>query len=73
MPQSILAVTGGMSLFSAQGSVLIKTTLLRSLQRRCSQHTDLTLIKTIVAARQRDVQTMEFPGAYTLLGKPMVI
>ena len=37
---------GRMSLFSAPGSVLIKTTLLKSLQRRCSQHTDLALIKT---------------------------
>ena len=47
--QSVLqnrAVTGGMSLFSAPGSVLIKTTLVKSLQRRCSQHTDLALVKT---------------------------
>ena len=35
-----------MSLFSAAGSVLIKTTLVKSLQRRCSQHTDLALVKT---------------------------
>ena len=35
-----------MSLFSAPGSVLIKTTLLKSLQRRCSQHPDLALVKT---------------------------
>ena len=31
---------------SAPGSVLIKTTLLNSLRRRCSQHPDLALIKT---------------------------
>ena len=64
-----------MSPFSTPGSILIKATLLKSLQRRCSQHTDLALIKTsteIVAGRQRDVQTIEFHGAYTLLGKPMV-
>ena len=35
-----------MSLFSVPGSVLIKTTLLKSLQRRCSQHPDLALVKT---------------------------
>ena len=35
-----------MSLFSAPGSVLIKTTLVKSLRRRCSQHSDLALIKT---------------------------
>ena len=35
-----------MSLFSAPGSIVIKTTLLKSLQRHCSQHTDLALIKT---------------------------
>ena len=34
------------SLFNAPGSVLIKTTLLKSLQRHCSKHTDLALIKT---------------------------
>ena len=34
-----------MSLFSAPGSVLIKITLLKSMQRHFSQHTDLTLIK----------------------------
>ena len=27
----------------------------------------------IVAGRQCDAQTIEFPGAYTLLGKPIVI
>ena len=44
--QSILensAVTGRMS---EPGSVLIKTTLLKSLQRHCSEHPDLALIKT---------------------------
>ena len=47
-----------MSLFSAPGSILIKTTLLKSLQRHCSQHTDLALIKvsmTMVTGRQCDV------------------
>ena len=49
---------GRMSLFSGPGSVLMKTTLVKSLQRRCSQHTDL-------AGSQRDTQTIEFPRAYT--------
>ena len=31
---------------STPGSVLIKTTLVKSLQKRCTQHTDLALIKT---------------------------
>ena len=60
-----------MSLFGVPGSVLIKTTLLKSLQRRCSQHPGLALIK-ISTDRQLDAQTIEFPGAYTLLEKPMV-
>ena len=39
-----------MSLFGAPGSVLIKTTLVKSLQRRRrSQHTDLALIKKLHA------------------------
>ena len=46
-----------MSLFSAPGSLLMKTTLLKSLQRRCSQHTDLTLIKTSMdSSRWQTVQ-----------------
>ena len=59
-----------MSLFSAPGSVLMKTTLLKSLQRCCSQHPDLLLIKTNTG---NSTTLIEFPGAHTLLGKPMVI
>ena len=58
---------------SAPGSILITTTLVKSLQRRCSsQHPDLALskqVRTIVAARQCDAQTIEFSGAFTLSGK----
>ena len=54
-----------MSLFSAPGSVLIKTTLLEVTARGvCSQHTDLALIKISTdnsPGRQRDAQTIEFP------------
>ena len=57
-----------MNLFSAPGSV-IKTTLLKSLQRRWSQHPDLALIKTSTnnsrsqTARCSDDQT--FRSQYT--------
>ena len=66
-----------MNLFSAPGTVLIKTTLLKSLQRPVVVSTQISLlskqVRAIVAGRQRDGQTIEFPGAYTLLGKLMVI
>ena len=67
-----------MSVFSAPGSVLIKTILEITAEAFCSQHTDLALIKTSTdnnrwQTRQCDTQTIEFPRAYTLLGKPMVI
>ena len=57
-----------MSLFSAPESVLIKTTLLKSLQRCCSQHPDLALVKTSTdnsPGRQHYAQMIEFPGAYS--------
>ena len=65
-----------MSLFSAPGSILIKTTLQKSLQRHCSQHPDFALVKTSTdnsrwqTARCSDDR---IPRAYTLVGKPMVI
>ena len=47
---------------SAPGrSYLIKTTLLKSVQRRCSQYTDLALIKTSKDGRQCNAQMIEFP------------
>ena len=61
-----------MSLFSTPGSVFIKVTLLKSRQRHCSQHPDFALKWTIVAGRQYEAQTIKFPTAHTLLGKPMV-
>ena len=48
---------------SAPRSVLIKATLLTQTSLLSKQ------VRTIVAGRQRDSQTNEFPGAYTLLGK----
>ena len=57
-----------MSLCSAPGSVLIKTILLKSLQRRCSQHPDLALIKTSTdnscwqTARQSNFQSLYTSG-----------
>ena len=64
-----------MSPFSAPGSILIKTTLLHCGGIVVSTQT-LLLSKqaqTVVTGRQRDAQTIEFLGAYTLLGKPAVI
>ena len=61
-----------MSLFSTPGSIFIKVTLLKSRQRHCSQHPDFALKWTIVAGRQHEAQTIKFPTAHTLLGKPMV-
>ena len=67
-----------MSLFSAPGSVLIKTTLLKSLQRRCSQHPNLALIKTSTdnsrwQTARRSNDRIFRSLYYTLRGKPMVI
>ena len=57
---------GKTSLLSALGSVLIKTTLMKSLyQKRCGAPR-LVLSKqelTTVAGRRRDAQTIKVPGA----------
>ena len=75
-PQSVLQnseVMGRVSLFSAPGRVLIKI-LLKSLQRRCSQQSDLVLVKTSTDnSRWQTVRCSDDRSLYTSLGKPMVI
>ena len=63
-------VMAKMSLLSLSGSVLIKTTLMKHLQRHIVVHPDRVLVKTstdmtIVAGRRRDAQTIEFLSLYT--------
>ena len=56
-----------------QKAFFIKTTLLKSLQRRSSQHTDLALIKTSMDnSRWQTARLIEFLRACTLLGRPIV-
>ena len=52
-----------MSLFSAPGSVLFKRTLLKSLQRRCSQHPDL--FSYLNKYGQYSLRRSNFPSRYT--------
>ena len=74
-PQSVLSKTKlvkswQMSVLSAPENVLIKTTLMKSLPEAlwCTQTVFLSKqVLTTVAGRQRDAQTIEVPGAYTLL------
>ena len=63
---------GKMSLLSAPGRVLIKTTLMKSLAQAswCTQTMLLSKqvrLQTTVAGRWRDTQTIKVPGVYTLL------
>ena len=54
----------------APGSVLIKTTLMKSLAEAlwCTQTVFLSKqVLTIVAGRRRNAQMIEIPGAYTVL------
>ena len=63
--------TGGkMSLLSAPGSLLIKTKLMKSPVEALWYTQTVFLTKqvlTIVTGRWRDAQTIEVPGAFTLL------
>ena len=59
-----------MSRLSAPGNILIKTMLMKSLPEAlwCTQTVFLSKqVLTIVAGRRRDAQTIEVPGADTLL------
>ena len=59
-----------MSLLSAPGSVLIKTTFIRSLGEALWYTQTVFLSKQIltkVAGRQKDARTIEVPGTYTHL------
>ena len=59
-----------MSLLSVPGSVLIKTTIIKSLAEAfwcCPDRVLVKQVRTIVAGRKVDAQTIEVHGAYTLL------
>ena len=58
-----------MSLFSAQGSLLIKGTLVNSLQSHCTALFLSKQVWTIPTGRLNSGQTLEVSGTYTLLGK----
>ena len=61
---------GKMSLLSTPGSVLIKTTLMKSSVEAFRCCPDCVLVKTSTdnsPGRQREVQTIQVLGAYTLL------
>ena len=55
----------------APGSVLTKTILVKSLQKRCSDRpcSYQNQVRTIVAGRQNNAQTIEVLGAYYTSGK----
>ena len=62
-----------MSLFSAPGSVLIKTTLVKSLQRHFVVSTQTLLLSNKYRQQSlADRAMIKLPGAYTLLGKPVI-
>ena len=67
---------GKMSLHSAPGSVLIKTTLMKSSAEALWRTQTVFLLKqvwTIVTGRMQDAQTIQVLGTYTLLRGNLVL